>query len=105
MIEMEWQGNEEYGIWRAYVQTGGTSDAVYIPYNVDKTTVSLYPSNRARVEYTVASPSEIEAGTAEWIVWPLKTVRKNSADGILSVVTAVRAVSIQGTVEMEVVAK
>jgi len=68
--------------------------------------VAIYCDSRAYVEYTVSGKSDINSGNAEWQRWPKGRVRKNTHDGILSVVTAVRAVSENGNeITLEVVSK
>lgn len=106
MITMELEtAGDEFGYRVANTSTESTSDHVVIPAEMTKVTVGIFPTNngRAYAEYTIGSLDEIMAGTARWEKWPKRNVRRNTHDGIISSVTAVRAVSIQGeTVSMTV---
>ncbi|MFW0778408.1 MAG: hypothetical protein ACN2B6_11905 [Rickettsiales bacterium] len=106
MIVMEKQRDlNNYGSYRAEVTTTSTSDAVILRPHVKSTSVGLYATSGAYVEYTLSTLDKVEAGTADWIVWPLGVVSANSTDSIMSTVTAVRAVSESGdSVTIEVVA-
>ncbi len=106
MIVMEKQRDtNDYGSYRADVTTTSTSEVVLLRPHVSTTSVGLYTTSNAHVEYTLAKIADIEAETAEWIVWPLGVVSVNSTDSIVSKVTAIRAVSDSGdSVTMEVVA-
>lgn len=96
-MELEVAGNE-FGYRVANVETESTSDFVLIPAEITKVTVGIFPTpNRmAYAEYTIGSVTEIMEGTARWEKWPRKNVKKDAHDGIISSVTAVRAVSVQG---------
>jgi hypothetical protein len=106
MIKLEKQRDpDQYGSYRIKVTTTSTSEAVLLRPHVEVTSVGLYATSDAYVEYTLSSLDSVEAETAEWIVWPLGVVSVNSTDSIVSKVTAIRAVSDSGdSVTMEVVA-
>ena len=107
MIELVWQDEtEEYGYYRASVTvaSGDASDYVKTNYNTQPT-VAVYPSGRCYVEYTLSTPAVIDAGNAEWIKWPIGNTRRNAADTVVGVVSAVRLVSITGAATMEVLSK
>ena len=107
MIELVWQDEtNEYGYYRAStsVADGETSDYIKANYNTQPT-VAVYPAGKCYVEYTLSSPSEIDAGNAEWINWPIGNTKKNAADTVIGVISAVRLVSVNGAATMEVLSK
>ena len=106
MIELEWQEQDGYGFYKASVSvTGGnTSDYVKMNFNT-QTSVAVYPNNRARCEFTISPITDVEAGTATWIRWPRGNVRRDTADTLIGVASAVRLVSVSGAATMEVLAK
>lgn len=103
MIKLQWS-DQTYGFWRAdvTVTSGQTSDWVMVNYNNSRTTVAVYPSGRAKAQYTVASEAEINAGTATWIDWPLGAANTARTDTLLGVATGIRLVSITGSAKMEI---
>ena len=106
MIDLMWQGNEGYGYWHAKVTVADGETSDYIKLNYDaQTSVAVYPDNRARCEYTLSSFEDLQAGTAKWIPWSLRDVRRDSSDTIVGVVSAVRLVSRNGAATMEVLAR
>lgn len=96
-MELEVAGNE-FGYRIANTTTENTSDFVVIPAEMTKVTVGIFPTpnSKAYAEYTIGSIGEIMDGAAKWEKWPRKNVTKAAHDGIISSVTAVRAVSVQG---------
>lgn len=106
IIKMQWsQAEDDYGTHRASVTTTGTSDPVMMVYSASKTTAAIYPTDQAKVQHTISTPAEIEAGTAEWIDWDKGKVRVNTSDSLIGTVTAIRAVALSGSVDMEVIAR
>lgn len=103
MITLQWDG-EQYGFWRAgaSVTSGQTSDWILVNYNNSRTTVAVYPTTRARAQYTVDPVSEINAGTAVWIDWPLGNITAPRTDTLMGVCTAIRLVSVIGSASIEV---
>lgn len=106
MITMEALNEEGFGFYYVEVSvTGGqTSDYVKLPYNA-QSSVAIYPNNRAKVQYTLSSIDKLEAGTADWIDWPLGSINRNDSDTIVGVATSVRLVSDNGVARMEVLAR
>lgn len=106
MITLIWQTGEGYGYFyrEVSVADGQTSDYVRLEHDTE-TSVALYPGNRAKVQFTLSDISKLEAGTADWIDWPLGTINRNDADTIVGVVSAVRLVSVNNAARMEVLAK
>lgn len=96
-MEIETEGNE-FGYRVASATTSSVSDFILIPAEMVKVTVGVFPTpnRKAYAEYTIGSIAEIMADTAKWEKWPKKDVKKDTHDGIISSVTAVRAVSVQG---------
>lgn len=106
IIKMQWsQDDVDYGTFRGSVTTSDISDPIMMIYSASKTTVSVYPTDQCKVQHTISTPDEIDAGTAEWIDWDKGRVRVNSSDTIIGTVTAIRAVAISGSVKMEVISR
>ena len=105
MIELNWQ-QSNYGFYsqEASVVGGATSDAIKMEFNVTPT-VYLFPSGRAYIEYTGDSIADVEAGSADWVKWPLGNSRKAVSDTLLGTATAIRLVSVNGAATVKVVAK
>lgn len=106
MIRLEWQNSQSgYGFWRSRVDVsgGGTSDYILLNYNTTRTTVGVYPTTRAKAQYTISSVEMIDAGTAKWIDWPIGASTSNKTDTLLGIATAVRLVSLVGAASMEIV--
>lgn len=103
MITLQWDSSN-YGFWRASVDVtaGATSDWVMVNYNNTRTTVAVYPTTRAKAQYTVDSVAEINAGTATWIDWPLGATTSPKTDTLMGVCTGIRLVSVIGAASMEV---
>lgn len=106
MITLEWQEQDGYGFYKTKVDVaaGATSDYIKLNFNTE-TSVAVYPTNRARCEFSVSPLADVEAGTATWIAWPLGNVRTESADTIIGVASAIRLVSDAGSATMEVLAR
>lgn len=103
MISLLWS-DDNYGFWRAGVSVtgGGTSDWIMVNYNNARTTVAVYPTTRAKAQYTIDSPEEIAAGTAVWIDWPIGAITSPRTDTLIGVATGIRLVSLVGSASMEV---
>lgn len=99
MITMDlMKDTTEYGSRFATATTTTISDFILIPASIVEPTVRLSPTGngRAVVQFATEPVSYLEAGAAEWEDWPLGSVRSLTSDGLVSTVTAVRAVSIDG---------
>lgn len=103
MITLDWDLTS-YGFWRASVSVsaGATSDWVMVNYNNSRTTVAVYPTTRAKAQYTVDSVAKINGGTAVWVDWPIGATTSPKTDTLLGVCTGIRLVSIVGAASMEV---
>jgi len=106
MITLDWQTGEGYGYFYKEVSVvgGATSDYVRLEHDTI-TSVALYPNNRAKVQYSLSNYTKLDAGTADWIDWPLGSINRNDADTIIGVASAIRLVSDNGAARMEVLAK
>lgn len=104
MIRIRFDNKTAFFSGKVTVATGETSDYAILPYNAESS-VAVYPSGRAKCQYTLSKVADVEAGTATWIDWPLGVVSANDADTIIGVASAVRLVSLQGEATMEVIAK
>ncbi|MEK9713174.1 MAG: hypothetical protein VW258_11465, partial [Thalassolituus sp.] len=87
-----------FGVRFAEASTTGTSDFIMLPASIVEPTVRLIPSNngRAKVQFATEPKERLAAGTANWEDWPLGVVRSLTSDGLVSTVTAVRVVSLDG---------
>lgn len=85
----------------------GTAEPVLLPAGGLAVSVAIHPAagQIARVEFTLSSPDAVAAGTAKWIPWDLANVSSPSADGIMTLASAIRGVSSGGTATLEVVAR
>jgi hypothetical protein len=84
----------------------GTSEPVMIQAGYSGVSVAIHPAvgQTARVEYTLSCQTEIDAGTAKWLTWPLGNVISSADDAMLTHAYAVRGVSSGGTATLEVLA-
>lgn len=106
MITLEWQTEVGYGYFYKEVSVNNNETSDYVRLEHDTiTSVAVYPDNRAKVQYSLSSIDKLENDTADWIDWPLRNVRRNSADTIVGVAIAIRLVSVNGAARMEVLAK
>lgn len=85
----------------------GTSDWIQLPPGMQVVSVAIHPAlgQTARVEFSLSSWDDLAAGTARWIAWDLGNVSASAADGIMSLASALRAVSSGGTATLELVAR
>lgn len=84
----------------------GTSDHVMIEAGFRTVSVAVHPElgETARIEYTLSCRSDIDGGTARWMVWPAGNVSTSADDALLSHACAIRGVTSGGTARLEVVA-
>lgn len=88
------------------IESGKTGDAIMAPDYAGKLrdwVVGIIPSGTARIEYTLSTRSQVDAGAAVWRAWDAGDVTVNT-DDLLGPVQAVRGVSVSGDVTIEVVA-
>lgn len=98
----------EFGFKRASVETTGTSDHILLSADIREPTASVYPTgnDRAVVQFSCENNAEIMAGNGHWKDWALGTVREDTSDGLVATVTALRVVSLDGSLcKLSVVGK
>lgn len=107
MVTLTWsKDSADYGFYRYSVTFTGTTDFVMLQSNMGSVSAAVHPaSGTARVEFTLSSPADVQAGIAKWVVWPMGDVSKSSADGMISCATAIRAVASASNAVFEVCAK
>lgn len=105
MIELQLGTGEERGFYRASTTFSGTSEPIHLLGHYHNVSVAVHPeTGTARVEATLSTVAEVEAGTARWIEWPRGDVASAADDGLLTSATAVRGQST-GNCVIEVLAK
>ena len=60
-------------------------------------------SNTGKVQYTIDTEEEIQAGTEVWYDWPKGNISGNAIDSLISPVSAIRGVSISGSIILKVI--
>ena len=87
------------------ILTGANGKSVYIPsISVPtKVTCTVIPSGTAKIQYTTSSRAAVEASTAVWQDWPLGGVTSTTSDSLVSPVTALRGVSVSGSVTIDII--
>ena len=98
-IERGWQYTED-------VATGATSEPVKIKSNENglyHVSIALIAgTGNGKMQYTLDSDAEIDAGTAVWFDWEMGICTGNTIDAIISPVSAVRCVSISGAMTFKI---
>lgn len=56
-----------------------------------------------KIQFTISTDAKVAAGTAVWSDWAAGTVTANTWDTLIGPVTAIRGVSVSGTIDIEVV--
>ena len=84
---------------------GITGDPVVIPglNGLPVTCKIVIVGTSGKVEFTTSPDADVVADTADWEDWPDGTVTADTSDALLGPVTAVRGVSVVGTVKFQVV--
>jgi hypothetical protein len=89
------------------IADGDTGEAIYIhPVNAkrDGVTCTIITSgNSGRFEFTTSPKAKIIANTATWHNWASGDVTTTTVDSITAPVTAIRGVSVSGSINIEVV--
>ncbi|MNQ72471.1 hypothetical protein D3C85_871780 [compost metagenome] len=95
----------DYGFFRCSQVFTGTSEVVYMKNDMPHTSAAIHPqSGTAKIQFSLSSAAEIEAGRGLWIDWPKGSVAVSTADSLVSAVIAVRGVAT-ATATMEVCAR
>jgi hypothetical protein len=84
----------DYGFFRASVVFTGTSETVYMKHDMPHTSAAIHPaSGTAKIQFSLSSAAEIEAGRGLWIDWTKGSVSASTADSLVSAVIAIRGVA------------
>lgn len=77
---------------------GLTPGAYAQAYIEPETTITLIPGTgaTARIEYTLSTIAEVEAGTAVWQAWAKGDITATATDALLGRVTALRMITAGG---------
>lgn len=95
----------DFGFYRAKVTFSGTSDTVYMMSGNPVVSAAIHPaSGTCKVQYSLSSSVDIEAGNGRWLDWDKGTVTAPTADSLIGSVVAVRGVA-STTATLEVVAQ
>lgn len=97
----------DFGFYRAKITFSGTSDWIYMQSGNPTISAAIHPtSGTAKVQYTLSSSVDIEAGNARWIDWDKGANSVPTADSLIGSVVAVRGVNVTATSSvLEVVAQ
>ena len=84
---------------------GITGDPVVIPPlgGVPVTATVVVTGVSGKIEFTTSTDAKVAAGTAVWQDWDPGTVTVTTSDALITGVTAVRGVSVSGTITIELV--
>lgn len=84
---------------------GLTGVSVFIPsISVPtKVTCTVNPAGSAKMQYSTSSLASVKAGTGTWQDWPLGAIAVITSDSLISPVTALRGVSVTGSVTIDII--
>jgi hypothetical protein len=100
----EYEVNIENKAWeyKDELSSSGNGDSVIIPVNVANIAISYeVDSGEGKIQYTMSTIEEIEAGSALWHNWDSGDVTSNSEE-FFKPVSAVRQVNASGTTTMRI---
>ena len=84
----------DYRFFRVGVTFSGTSETVYLPCGAPTVSAAIHPaSGTAKVQFSLSSAAEIEAGRGKWIDWTKGSVSASTADAMIGAVIALRGVA------------
>lgn len=93
------------GFFRAKVEFSLKSQPVRIPEGPVFISAAVHPSSgTGRVEFTLSSPTDVEAGSAKWIAWSFGDVAQSKAESLIVAITAVRGIA-SGDAVLEICAR
>ena len=94
----------DYGFFRMSVTFTGTSETVYMMHDKPNVSAAIHPaSGTAKIQFSLSSAAEIEAGRGNWIDWTKGSVSAGTADSLVGAVIAIRGVAT-ATATLEVCA-
>src|SRR6056297_3278798 len=91
----EYEVNIENNAWeyKEELSSSGNGDSIIVPVNIQNISVSLKAASaEGKVQYTMSTISEIEAGSALWHDWDSGAVTSNT-DEFIKPVSAIRQVN------------
>lgn len=95
----------DYGFFRASLTFAGTSETIYMMSCKPRISAAIHPaSGTAKIQFSLSSAAEIEAGRGNWIDWTKGSVAASTADSLVSAVIAIRGVAT-ATATIEVCAQ
>lgn len=97
----------DFGFYRAKTTFSGTSDQIYMQSGNPTISAAIHPvGGTAKIQYTLSSSVDIEAGNGRWIDWDKGATSSPAADSLIGSVVAVRGVNLTATSStLEVVAQ
>lgn len=97
----------DFGFYQAKVTFTTTSDWIYMQSGNPTISAAIHPTGgTAKVQYTLSSSADIEAGNGRWIDWDKGANSVATADSLIGSVVAVRGVNVTATSSViEVVAQ
>lgn len=100
------QGQAASYEYHADILDGVTGPAVILPIlggNRTKFSCSIFLSaGSGKVQYTLSPFADVSDGSANWIDWDMGDVTEPTSDALISPVTALRGVSISGTITIDI---
>lgn len=95
----------DYKFFRSASTFTGTSETIYMPCGAPTASAAIHPaSGTAKVQFSLSSAAEIEAGRGRWIDWSKGSVSVPTADALFGSVIAIRGVAT-ATATLEVCAQ
>lgn len=84
----------DYGFFRVSQLFTGTSETIYMMHDKPCVSAAIHPaSGTAKIQFSLSSAAEIEAGRGNWIDWTKGSVSVPAADALLGAVIAIRGVA------------
>lgn len=98
-------GIMDYGFYQMAATFTGASETIYMMCGTPTVSAAIHPaSGTAKIQFTLSSSAEIEAGRGKWIDWSKGSVSVSTADALLGAVIAIRGVAT-ATATIEVCAQ
>lgn len=84
----------DYKFFRVAATFTGTSDTIYMMCGTPTVSAAIHPaSGTAKIQFSLSSAAEIEAGRGRWIDWSKGSVAASTADALFGSVIAIRGVA------------
>lgn len=88
--------------YKESIASGATGDSVMIPPGQGEVNITLAPTGTAKLQYSQDTMQAIKDGSADWFDWPDGEVSSVTNKVMSNTVSAVRGVSITGTVTLHI---